>query len=151
MNWSRTSCIKAKYGLRLLLPFPLLSLTRPREGGSRIISSHACFLNLWSSFSLVLIYVLLYICQDFPSSFEGKESGPNAGDPGSVLGLGRSPGEENGNPLQYSCLETFHGQRSLTGYSPWGHKELDTTERLHLLNLHVMIGNKQSAPDIQVL
>ena len=37
-------------------------------------------------------------------------------------------GEGNGNPLQYSCLENPHGQRSLAGYSPWGHKESDTTE-----------------------
>ena len=36
---------------------------------------------------------------------EGKESARNAGDPGSIPGLGRSPGEGNGNPLQYSCLE----------------------------------------------
>ena len=35
----------------------------------------------------------------------GKASAYNAGDPGSIPGLGRSPGEENGNPLQYSCLE----------------------------------------------
>ena len=34
----------------------------------------------------------------------------------------------HGNPLQYSCLENPHGQRSLAGYSLWGHKELDTTE-----------------------
>ena len=47
-----------------------------------------------------------------------------------IPGLGRSPGEENGNPLQYSCLENFHGQRSLTGYSPWGRKKSDTTEQL---------------------
>ena len=32
------------------------------------------------------------------------------------------------NPLQYSCLENPQGQRSLVGYSPWGHKELDMTE-----------------------
>ena len=37
---------------------------------------------------------------------------------------------EEGNSLQYSCLENPHGQRSLVGYSPWGCKELDTTERL---------------------
>ena len=49
-------------------------------------------------------------------------------DMGSIPGLGRSPGEGNGNPLQYSCLENSHGQRSLEGYSLWGHKELDTTE-----------------------
>ena len=41
---------------------------------------------------------------------------------------GRSPGEGNGNPVQYSCLENPHGQRSLAGYSPWGHKELETAE-----------------------
>ena len=41
---------------------------------------------------------------------------------------GRSPGEGHGNPLQYSCLENPHGQRSLVGYSPEGSKELDTTE-----------------------
>ena len=42
------------------------------------------------------------------------------------------PGEGNGNPLQYSCLENpMDGRRSLVGYSPWGHKESDTIERLH--------------------
>ena len=40
------------------------------------------------------------------------------------------PGGGHGNPLQYSFLENPHGQRSLTGNSPWGHKELDMTERL---------------------
>ena len=41
----------------------------------------------------------------FPCSSVGKESACSAGDPGSIPGLGRSPGEGNGNPLQYSCLE----------------------------------------------
>ena len=42
------------------------------------------------------------------------------------------PGEGNGNPFQYSCLENpMDGQRSLVDYSPWGHKELDTIEKLH--------------------
>ena len=41
----------------------------------------------------------------FPDGSDGKESAYNAGDLGSIPGLGRSPGEENGNPLQYSCLE----------------------------------------------
>ena len=39
-------------------------------------------------------------------------------------------GGSHGNPLQYSCLENPHGQRSLAGYSPWGHTELDTAEWL---------------------
>ena len=41
----------------------------------------------------------------FPGSSNGKESACNVGDLGSIPGLGRSPGEGNGNPLQYSCLE----------------------------------------------
>ena len=55
----------------------------------------------------------------FPGGSDGRESACNGGDLGSVPGLGRSPGEGNGNPLQYSCLEnpmdkgawqaTFHG------------------------------------------
>ena len=40
----------------------------------------------------------------FPGGSDGKESACNAEDPGSILGLGRSSGEGNGNPLQYSCL-----------------------------------------------
>ena len=41
----------------------------------------------------------------FPGGSEVKASASNAGDPGSIPGWGRSPGEGNGNPLQYSCLE----------------------------------------------
>ena len=41
-----------------------------------------------------------------------------------------TPGEEHGHPFQYSCSENPHGQRSLVDFSPWGRKELDTTERL---------------------
>ena len=41
-----------------------------------------------------------------------------AGDVSLIPWSGRSPGEGNGNPLQYSCLEKSHGQRSLAGYSP---------------------------------
>ena len=42
---------------------------------------------------------------DFPAGSDGKVSAYNAEDLGSIPGLGRSPGERNGNPLQYSCLE----------------------------------------------
>ena len=54
-----------------------------------------------------------------------KNPSANAGDirdVGSIPGLGRSPGEGNGYPLQYSCLENPHGQRSLEGYGPQGHR-----------------------------
>ena len=64
----------------------------------------------------------------FPSGLDGKESACNVGDLGSILGLGRFPGGGHGNPLQYSCLENSHGQRSLVGYGPWGRKESNMTE-----------------------
>ena len=63
----------------------------------------------------------------FPGGSDGKKSACNVGDLGWIPGLGRSPGGGHGNPLLCSCLENPHGQRSLAGYSPWGHKELDTT------------------------
>ena len=43
----------------------------------------------------------------FPGSSDGKASAYNAGDPGLIPGSGRTPGEGNGNPLQYSCLENL--------------------------------------------
>ena len=57
-----------------------------------------------------------------------KESTCNVGDLGSIPGLGRYSIGGHGNPLQYSCLENPHGQRSLANYSPWGLEELDMTE-----------------------
>ena len=55
----------------------------------------------------------------------------NAGDPGSIPGSGKSPGEGNGYPLQYSCLENSMDREAWQAtYSPWGLKESDTTERL---------------------
>ena len=65
----------------------------------------------------------------FLGGSDGKESASNAGDPGLIPGLGRSPGEGNGNPLVFLPGES-HRQRSLAGCSPWGRKESDTTERL---------------------
>ena len=63
-----------------------------------------------------LIKVLL--CLGLPSGSAGKESARTVGDLGLIPGLGRSPVGGLGNPLQYSCLENPHGQRSLVGYSP---------------------------------
>ena len=53
---------------------------------------------------------------DFPGGSEGKDSACNAGDPGSITGLGRSPGEGNGSPFQYFCLKNSmdRGTRWLT-------------------------------------
>ena len=66
----------------------------------------------------------------FADGSDGKESAYNAGDLGLIPGFQRSPGGGHGNLLQYSCLENPQGQSSLVGGSPWGRKELDTTEHL---------------------
>ena len=95
----------------------------------------------------ILIYIYIYIHihannknVGLPQWLSSKESACNAGDAGdagSNPGLGRSPGEENDNLFQYPCLEKkkSHEQRSLAGYSPWGHKELDMT---HIINVYIL-------------
>ena len=70
---------------------------------------------------LLLFFLSSNLCLGFPSGLDGKESACNAGDLGSIPGLGRSPGEEKGYLLQYSGLEN-------SMVSPWDPKELDTTE-----------------------
>ena len=65
---------------------------------------------------------------DFPGSSDGKESACSAGDLGLIPESGRSPGEGNGNSLQYSCLENSMDR-------PWGHKESDMTELLTLSSM----------------
>ena len=76
-------------------------------------------------------------CMGFPGGSDGKESACRAGELGLILGSGRTPGEGNGNPLQYSRLENLCGQRSLAGCSPWSHKELDTPEWLTLTCMQI--------------
>ena len=63
-----------------------------------------------------------------PGGSDGKEYACNAGDPGSILGLGRSPGEGNGYPLLYSCLENSI-DRGAWWVTVHGVTELDKTEQ----------------------
>ena len=65
--------------------------------------------------------------QGFPGGSEDKASACNAGDPGLIPGLGRSPRERNGNPLQYSCLENPM-DRGAWWATVQGSKQSDTTE-----------------------
>ena len=81
------------------------------------------------------------ISSGFPGGSDGKPSACNVGDLGSIPGLGRSPGGGHGNLLQYSYLETLHGQRSLASYSLWGHRELNTTEQPNTAHTYTYIFN----------
>ena len=83
----------------------------------------------------VCVYLYIYTVgmwydynQGVPRGSDGKESACNGGDQNLIPGLGRFPGEGNGNPLQYSCPEN-----SMDGGAWWVAKSLDTTERLYLM------------------
>ena len=76
------------------------------------------------------LFIYIYIFSNQTTASQVVLVVKNAGDTrdtGSIVGLGRPHGGRHGNPLQYSCLENPHGQRSLARYSPWGHRESDTT------------------------
>ena len=108
------------------------SFTRP---------TNQCFNNL-SVVSLLVLekkkknlkqlmhFLIMWLC--FYGSSDGKESACNEGDPGSTPESGRSPGEGNGNTLQYSCLENSMDR-------PWGRKELDMTEQLPPSLTHMLM------------
>ena len=103
----------------------LLLFDDPMDIGNFISGSSAfskSTLNIWK----FTIHVLGFLCGS-----AGKESTHNVGDLGSIPGLGRSPGEGKGYPLQIWPGE-FHGL-----YRPWGCKESDTTERLSLQSYYL--------------
>ena len=102
-------------------------------------------------FFLLLLYNLVECMSSYlraPSlvALLGKESVCNAGDLGSIPGLGGSPGEGNDNPLQCSCLENSmeRGAWRAPGpwrYGPWGHKESGITEQLTHTHKHTHTPN----------
>ena len=79
-------------------------------------------------------FVAAIYIEGLPWWLSDKESTCQVGESGSIPGLGRSLGEGNDNPPQYSCPGKSHGQRSLVGYSPWGHKRVrhDLVTKQHL-------------------
>ena len=103
------------------------------------------FLSHAGSF-IIVKYVPLRTFGGFPGGSDGKASAYIVGDLGSIPGLGRSPGE-GWQPTPVLLPGKFHGLRSLVGYSPWGHKELDMTEWLHFTSLH--LGRLPSALKLQ--
>ena len=72
---------------------------------------------------------MIYNKWDVPCGSEVKASAWNVGDPGLIPGSGRSPGEGKWQPIPVLLPGESHGGRSLVGYSPWGCKDSDTTER----------------------
>ena len=77
-------------------------LERETEGAKAKASQSMWPIHSWNGG--IHAGVCVYVCELFPGGSDGRASACNARDPGSIPGLGRSPGGGNGNPLQYSCL-----------------------------------------------
>jgi len=75
--------------------------------------------NIKQFMNLSLSFLTLIFLQGNPRWLSGKESACQVENMGSVPGLRRSPGEENGNPIQYSCLGNPMDRGPWWGYSPW--------------------------------
>ena len=99
------------------------SISSPKEG----VKANGTDLTLLS-FNTILSFPGTRFSLQWLSSKESARDTGAIGDASSIPGSGRSPGGGHGNPFQYSCLDNSHGQRSLAGYSPQGHKESDMTE-----------------------
>ena len=89
-------------------------------------------LNLFS-------YLVFTFFLGFPGGSDAEESACSTGDLGLIPGLGRLPGEGNGYPLQYSCLENSMDRGTWWKYSPWGRNESDMTEQLTYFFLIVVV------------
>ena len=100
-GWQITKA-RIKKNLNIISRIGLWSMIEPyTEQGSDFLKE---FIEC-SSYSVLQIKRRFMWYKDFPGGSDGKASVYNVGDPGSIPGLGRSPGEGNGNPLQDCCLE----------------------------------------------
>ena len=97
------------------------------------LGASLCFKDVFCLYFICIVFYLVFL-----GGSDDKESACNAGDLGLIPGSGRSPGEGNGYPLQYSCLENPHGQRSLAGGLQWGCKELDILNHFHFAVSHIL-------------
>ena len=88
--------------------------------------------NHWTAREFIYLFHYYSLVVGFPGGSDRTESACNGRDLNSIPGSGRAPGGGNGNPLQYPVFlpGKSHGQKSLVGYSPWGHKQSDTNEQL---------------------
>ena len=106
---------------------PYSQKTKTLNRSNTATNSTKAVINGPQSFKKTLIYIY-----GFSSGSDGEEFSCNAGDPGLIPGSERSPGEGNGNPLQYSCLENSTDRETWWDTVHGGHKESDMTERLPL-------------------
>ena len=129
-------------------PISFTKVLHPSQNPTGTDSWMLCFMQ--RKLQLQLGYVYPWKIQDngcitrylgFPGGSVVKNLPANEGvrgPSGSIPGLRRAPGEGNGTHSIFLAWE-IHGQRSLVGYSPWGHKELDMTEQLSMYPTHQIL------------
>ena len=107
------------------------------------LDSHTSKWYPWTLYNWVhdvIFYTSNFFCSmlcrwDFLGGSDGKASAYNVGDPGSIPGSGKISWRRKWQPTPVFLPGKSHGWKSLIGYSPWDHKELDTTEWLHFVML----------------
>ena len=116
--------------------------------------------SIWQSLGpSMLLQVNLFLSFLWPSKWSRasqvehlvKNFPANVGDSGSIPRSGRSPGGGQGNPTPVFLPGEFHGQRNLVGYSPWGHKELDTMEQLTLWLSYICVSLTHFAVHLKLI
>ena len=113
-----------------LIPKPLFTTIKTNTIGSQLtFKLKEQSIRTPATQDYVLNFGLLYDTQGFPGSSVVKNSPANAGDMGSIPGLGRSPWRRKWQPPPVFLPGKSRGQRRQVGYSPWGHQELDTNEQ----------------------
>ena len=112
-------------------PQPALLLRTPNS--NFIAYTYICI------YMYVCIYVHTYTYMGLPGASDGKESACNAWDQGSIPGLGKIPWRRKCQPSPVFLPGEFHGQGSLAAYSPWDHRESDTTEQPTHTYTHIFL------------
>ena len=115
--------------------------------GRDVATSNTSFLGSPDLMTFAFLMTLIASPLGFPCWLRGREptyKTGDTGDVGSIPGSGRSPWRRKWQPTPAFSPGESHGQRSLAGYSPWGHKESDTTEQLNK-------NKKQSSSDQHVV
>ena len=102
------------------------------------------------NYSCIFTPSWVIFCTDFPTGSEGKESVCNAGDRGLIPWIRKIPWRRTWQPTPVFLSGKSHGQRSLTGYSPWGHKESMGTW-LKRLSTYACTGDSQKVSSTRVL
>ena len=95
---------------------------------------------------IIRYYALILFPLGFPGGSDSKVSACNAGDPGSIPG--KIPWRGKWQSIPALLPGKSHGWSSLIGYSPWGHKESDTTERLHFTIISISLHTRELLPTL---